>query len=388
MLRRFSFLSVALLLTLLFACNAKQKNLFSAQAMGRPDEMYLMAETNLWEGYVGDTVRNHFAAYYPLMPQPEPIYGIRHFEPGAFNDVVRKHRTVVMIANLEEQGLAYNFVVQGIGEKNLEKAKSDSTFCMIVGKDRFVDGQIVVYLFSYGAKRLAQNVHRVAPNLLKYLQDRDAARIKEQLFVGGHNKVVQDTLKKSFGLKFEIPMLYFLTRIEPDFAWVRRETVELSSNLFIYTVPVSDTSMVITEKMVHDIRNEATKKYIGTEAKDSYTEIHDEIPAPEYHKITLGGKNCMEGRGLWRTVNDFMGGPYFSYVVMDGKNKRLILIDAFVYAPSGQPESGLKFFSKEGKKQAASLQQAQQAAQSAKNEDWSKKPYMRDLEAIVKTVKF
>ncbi len=39
-------------------------------------------------------------------------------------------------------------------------------------------------------------------------------------------------------------------------------------------------------------------------------------------------------RGLWRVMNDFMGGPYVSLAELDVKNQRVVVAFGYVYAPS------------------------------------------------------
>ena len=41
-----------------------------------------------------------------------------------------------------------------------------------------------------------------------------------------------------------------------------------------------------------------------------------------------------ELRGLWRTENAFMGGPFLSYTVLDEKRNRVVTAEGFVFAPS------------------------------------------------------
>jgi hypothetical protein len=46
------------------------------------------------------------------------------------------------------------------------------------------------------------------------------------------------------------------------------------------------------------------------------------------------GNYASEIRGLWRVVNDFMGGPYISLAVLDAAKQRVIVAYGYVYAPS------------------------------------------------------
>ena len=39
-------------------------------------------------------------------------------------------------------------------------------------------------------------------------------------------------------------------------------------------------------------------------------------------------------RGLWRLINDYMGGPYISLAELDAAGQRVVVAFGYVYAPS------------------------------------------------------
>ena len=60
----------------------------------------------------------------------------------------------------------------------------------------------------------------------------------------------------------------------------------------------------------------------------------DDKNLPIYFKEMLfQGMRGLQARGIWRMEKDFMGGSFVTYLLPDAKNKRIIFIDAFVYAP-------------------------------------------------------
>lgn len=50
-------------------------------ALGRLNEIVVIADDALWESAVGDTFRFYFESAYPILPAPEPLFDIRHFNP-------------------------------------------------------------------------------------------------------------------------------------------------------------------------------------------------------------------------------------------------------------------------------------------------------------------
>ena len=60
----------------------------------------------------------------------------------------------------------------------------------------------------------------------------------------------------------------------------------------------------------------------------------NDVDLPVFTKsMEINELYALEARGIWDIVNDFMGGPFISYMIHDPKSNELLFIDAFVYAP-------------------------------------------------------
>ena len=57
---------------------------------------------------------------------------------------------------------------------------------------------------------------------------------------------------------------------------------------------------------------------------------------PVTKKVNIAGKSAIETRGLWIVKDDFMGGPFLSYTIIDKTNHRILIIEGFSYAPSSK----------------------------------------------------
>jgi hypothetical protein len=49
------------------------------------------------------------------------------------------------------------------------------------------------------------------------------------------------------------------------------------------------------------------------------------------YNTSLAGRYTVEARGIWELTDDFLGGPFVSYAVVD--SNEILMIDAFVHAP-------------------------------------------------------
>ena len=54
------------------------------------------------------------------------------------------------------------------------------------------------------------------------------------------------------------------------------------------------------------------------------------------------GKYMSIARGLWFMENDLMGGPFVSHSIVDEKSGRMIVAEAFVYAPNKMKRSFMR----------------------------------------------
>jgi hypothetical protein len=82
-------------------------------------------------------------------------------------------------------------------------------------------------------------------------------------------------------------------------------------------------------------RNQVTQKYIydDKEMNDTSYVVIETIVPPVITEINFGGQYAKELRGLWKTKNLSMGGPFISYVVADPSAGRVYYLDGFVYSP-------------------------------------------------------
>jgi len=79
----FSKIFLFLGLILLAGCNSDftDKLTPTPVAYGKVNELVLVADKNIWEGPIGDTIRYYLSSAYIILPQPEPILDIRFYEP-------------------------------------------------------------------------------------------------------------------------------------------------------------------------------------------------------------------------------------------------------------------------------------------------------------------
>lgn len=328
------FFAVSIILILNNSCG-KQLPKITPAAYGQVDHVMVVASDDLWNGLVRDTFNHFFQALYPVTPTPEPLFDVRHVKPMDFNEVLKTRRSIIIMADLDdEDSYASQLVRNTLNRNQLEKAKTDKDYCMAVHKDRWADGQMIIYWFSYGSNNLIKNIAKYHRAVMRQFNEADLVTLTAQSYFRGEDEPLQKELSNGLNVNLKIPLEYFKGNLDDSTMWVRKETNELSSDIF---VAVLDYDTEISPENHTKIRNELTKKYFSTKIEDSYMEIENRI-IPVYYKedYDLNGAKALQARGLWRMVNDFMGGSFVSYMIKDEKRKRVLFLDGFVHYPAGQ----------------------------------------------------
>ena len=119
---------------------------------------------------------------------------------------------------------------------------------------------------------------------------------------------------------------------KPNFLWLRFDSKELNQSIVIRKFPYKDKSQFTMENIVK-MRNEYGKEFITTGSEDAYMSTNDrDLPTFEY-TYYQNNAYTKEVRGIWETVNDFMGGPFVSYLMLNEAKSEIVFIDVFVFAP-------------------------------------------------------
>jgi hypothetical protein len=333
-------------------------------AFGRPESIILVGASDmLASGKVIDSFENNYARYYPVMPQPEPLFDIRKVDVEAFNEGLMKYRTIFLLVDLSQPGNMLELMKKILNKETFEKVKNKTGSQILRLQDLWINDQWVVVVTGNNASELAENVAKSSQKLIPELNQRETEKYRSMLFIGGRAENSETALEKDFKLKMKIPHNYTIEKQDPknQFIWIRYVADNSITNLLVRAFPVADSTGLTPENFKR-LRNAVTKQYISVPGKNIYMTIHDDVPTPEFSKTTFAGLEALEARGTYKMVGDFMGGPFLSYLVQDKQNNRVLLIDTYVYAPAGQKES---------------------AGDNKKISEEYKRPYVRQMESFV-----
>lgn len=305
-------------------------------ALGMTSEIIVIADNEAWEGEVGDSIRFYYGGPYPILPQPEPMFDLRHFTPQELQaEELRKElRTYLIVSDLsDDSSPTTQFVKKDLGEEKVRKAMEDPDFFTVVGREKWAQGQLVIYIFGKDQTAVKKNLVKSFTAVAKRVNKHDENQLDASVFMDGESYQLASLIKDKFGFGMRIPGSYKLALEKPNFIWMRNDTREITSSIMITTLPYTSQSIFTKEKMI-SIQDSLGSRYISSSELGSYIYTNDvDLPVFVYDK-KIDGQYAIEGRGIWEMKNDFLGGPFSSYLILDQPRNRVIFVEGFIYAPS------------------------------------------------------
>ena len=306
---------------------------------GRPNQIYVIADSTLWTGPVGDTFFYYFASPYILLPQPEPIFDIQHLTPEqlAKSPAKKQFKSFVFIADMEdESSITTQQVRHDVGAAKIEEARIDKGYTTIVGQNKWAANQQLFYVVGFGEDKLTENISKNFPPVARRVNDRDSKMVEANAFQLGSSSELQADIAVSFGVDLRIPGGFkkILHNSATNTVWLRSDDRDVVANILIHRRQYTSEDQLSYDG-IKDIRNEVGK-IITTQQPDTYMQIND-VDLPMFvEKKTLNGHYTVQARGIWDIVNDFKGGAFISNLMLDQSKSELIFIDGFLYAPAVQ----------------------------------------------------
>jgi hypothetical protein len=267
-------------------------------------------ENNLWKSAEGSTLRECLEQEYPALPQPEPLFDVIHIPTGAFDDLFKMHRSIIMV------------------DVSSVHKKAEIKF----SENNWAKPQIVIRLLAPDPESMNKLINENKDLVVANLQQYDRKRLAE-VYGSTKDPGTRNILSK-FGIDAAIPRGYNIDINADDFASLSIETSETSQVIFIYRYPYFDKNDFTTQRLVEK-RNEFLKKYTAGSRAGSYMTTSTIFP-PMVFDMKIGGQDLVELRGLWELNKGYMGGPFISHSTLDSLSNKIVTVEAYVYNPNNK----------------------------------------------------
>ena len=304
-----TFICATLACCLLFvSCDenaSTQKRRYLTESVGRINNLQIVISNDLWNGAVGEKVREHFAALTDGLPQQEPIFSISQMSPEAHTGFARSSRTFL----------------------HVELAKKDTVGML---KDTYARPQIGAIIAATSEAKLMELIDQNQEEIIKAFKD---SEIKERQRRTNISLLKVDSLKERFGVSLKMPSAYRVASASDEFYWFRKDLKDGTTNILIYEVPLStigSDSTVIGD--IIKMRDSIGSGYLPVEEEGLF--ITEESYAPYLFDAEIDGKFAYESKGTWTVKDEWMAGPFLNYAIKDEKNNRYLIMEGFTYAPT------------------------------------------------------
>lgn len=306
-MKKLSVLLVAIIL-LSVSCKDKEGTKLLPNVTGAAGEVVLVIEPDQWNSNIGQEFRNKFNHEHPALPQKEPMFDLVHIPYSAFSSIFKTHRTLVFAKV----------------DKKMSEAK------VVIQENIWAKPQLIVNVLAPDKESLEQIIKEkgdlIIARVLKAEMNRYADNYKKYEQYG-----LADQLEKKFGIRLTLPKGYTLDLDTTDFVWIEnRGRGDMVQGIFVYSFEKTDEEL--TTDYIFKKRNYFTKKYVPGPKDGSWMAV-EEMATPFKREFSVNDIPVIELRNLWKIENDFMGGPFVNFTLINEKNNKVICLDGFVYAP-------------------------------------------------------
>lgn len=298
-------LVLALSIFTLISCDSNNKVALSASS-GNINNLSVVADNILWEGSIGESIRNVIGAPLYGLPQDEPLFTMRQMPTVVFSDFARRNRIVLKIEKGNDAGTKFF-------------------------EDVYAKPQKLVIISGQTNDEI---INQIKENSEKIISVFKAEEIKEKQRRIKKSLHMDNNIEKTLGLTINFPSAYRVAKEEANFFWLRREIKTGTMNFLIYEIPLDKISE--SEEAINSVirmRDSVGEKHIPGPIEGSYM-ITEEAYTPFLSKTIIDNKTALETRSTWEVKNAYMAGPFLNYAIKDDVNKRYIVFEGFTFAPS------------------------------------------------------
>lgn len=337
---------VIVLLSILCSCSEDReggRNL--PPASGLSGDMYLVMDSLQHKGPLGQLIDSVFNVDMEVINRTEPIFKMRWIDPRKLNFVLKQRRNLIFVLTLDKNSVGANRIRGMFTKESLEKINTDTSFFLITTKNGFAKNQEVMYLVGKTEDALIKKFKTNSRKIVEYFNKSEQERLTASLFKSGQLKGVTDLLHKKMGVEIKIPFGYQLVQEDSTFLWVRQINPKDDRDIFIARKKYHSKDQFQLDSLIA-FRNAVCKQYLfgNPERPQSYivTELGIPYKLVQARQITFHRKYAVEMRGLWRTNNITMGGPFVSFTFADEAQGMLYYIEGFVYSPGREQREILR----------------------------------------------
>ena len=209
-----NFFCIAFAIILFTSCEDKQstgKRILSASS-GTLNNISVVIDNDLWEGNVGETIRDVLAAPIYGLNQDEPIFSMAQIPPQVFSDFVTKNRTILKI------------------EKGHDVAD------VKIASNVYAKPQKVVLITGNTNADIIAQIKENARAIITAFKNEELKEKQRRIKLSLHKN---NAINEKLGVSINFPSAYRIAKEEGNVFWIRKDITTGTTNLLVYEIPMN-----------------------------------------------------------------------------------------------------------------------------------------------------
>ncbi|MBO5796416.1 MAG: DUF4837 family protein [Bacteroides sp.] len=315
MKKNFFYLLLVFVTVLVSACSGKSgnqtgggKSILMPPASGRPYELLVVINQDMWERPAGRALYNVLDKDVPGLPQSERSFRIMFTDPSNFDSTLK---------------LVRNIIIVQVDEKRFTQPK------MSAAKDVYAAPQAILTIQAPTEASLGGFITENTNKIIDYFTTQEMNR-QMQVLETNHSEFISNKVKEMFDCDVWVSGELSSFKEGEDFYWFGTNTATRDRNFVIYSYPYTAYDTFTKEYFTHK-RDSVMRVNIPGAREGMYMET--DTLMTKVKGLNVQGQYALEARGLWRVKADMMGGPFVSHARVDTVNNRVVVAEVFVYSP-------------------------------------------------------
>lgn len=273
---------------------------------GKINTISVIIDDPLWNGEIGDSIRNKFASPVIGLPQEEPLFTINQYPVKLLEGFMTDSRNIIVV-----------------------KKEAKNKFEIIENEN--ASPQNVVHISGKTTPIILDLIEKNSATIIAKMRQTE---IEENQRVIDTAKIDTRKIRRKFKIDLKIPKGYNYVLQRRKFIWLKKEITSGNTSILIYQIPLGaiKKNTAITQSIIKT-RDSIGKLYIRGTARNTQM-VTEGSYSPYIFSIQINGKETYETKGTWELKNDFMSGPFINYHIIDRVNNRILVLEGFCYDPS------------------------------------------------------
>ncbi len=277
---------------------------------GSPYEVLLVSESENFQNGALQALVDVMEDYVPGLPQAESAFKVSKVTEDNFTRNLKYCRNIILL--------------------NIDRTYTAPK--MRFSRDVYSAPQMIMTIQAPDAESvkgfLAQSSTSIVDFFTKAEMNREIDLLKKK-----HNLFIEEKVREMFDCDVWAPQELTKSKSAKDFFWASTDRGSRDMSIVVYSYPYTDANTFTTEYFF-DKRDSVMRENIPGPRDGQY--MQTARPYVDVIDSELRGKYAQIARGLWEMKDYDMGGPFVSVGRVDEKNQRVIVTEAFVYAPGDE----------------------------------------------------